>query len=65
MNETTVRTMIAVEDVKVGDVLRSRDGTEMTVTRIDPSFALREGMIAFVEDRSASGSRCRRSPALR
>lgn len=50
MSETTAKTTIAVDDVNVGDVLRSRDGVEMTVTRIDLSFPLREGMIAFVED---------------
>jgi hypothetical protein len=35
--------------VKLGDRLRSRDGTEMTVTRIDENF-LGSGMLAFVED---------------
>jgi hypothetical protein len=43
-------TLIAAGDVQLGDTLRSRDGTELTVTRIDPGFPLREGMMAFVED---------------
>jgi hypothetical protein len=41
---------IAATDVRIGDRLQARDGSEMTVTRIDSSFALREGMMAFVED---------------
>ncbi len=41
-------TTIPASDVRVGDVLRSRDGTELTVTRIVPF--LFPGMIAFVED---------------
>ncbi len=41
-------TTIAASEVRVGDVLRSRDGTELTVTRITPF--LFPGMIAFVED---------------
>ncbi len=34
----------------VGDRLRARDGTEMTVTRIDTGFLGRPEMLAFVED---------------
>ncbi|WP_249011600.1 hypothetical protein [Conexibacter sp. DBS9H8] len=39
---------IAAAEVQIGDRLRSRDGTEMTVTRIEPFIF--PGMIAFVED---------------
>jgi len=41
--------MIRADQVTIGDRLRSRDGTEMTVTRIDENF-LGSGMLAFVED---------------
>jgi hypothetical protein len=41
---------ITASEVRVGDTLRSRDGTELTVTRIDPAFFGRDEMIAFVED---------------
>ena len=37
-------------DVRVGDRLRSRDGTELTVTRIDAGFFGQPDMLAFVED---------------
>jgi len=43
-------TLVPVSEVKIGDRLQARDGTELTVTRIDPSFPVRDGMIAFVED---------------
>lgn len=43
-------TAITAADVRVGDRLRARDGTEMTVTRIDESFLGRPEMLAFVED---------------
>jgi hypothetical protein len=43
-------TMIRADTVSVGDRLRSRDGTELTVTRIDRNFLGRPEMIAFVED---------------
>jgi hypothetical protein len=39
---------IPAAEVRVGDRLRSRDGTEMTVTRIEPFIF--PNMIAFVED---------------
>jgi hypothetical protein len=42
-------TMIRADQVMIGNRLRSRDGTEMTVTRIDENF-LGSGMLAFVED---------------
>lgn len=40
--------LIPAPEVRVGDVLRSADGTVMRVDRIEPF--LFEGMIAFVED---------------
>jgi hypothetical protein len=48
VSDTT--TMIAATDVLVGDRLRSRDGTELTVSRIDQGFLGRPEMFAFVED---------------
>jgi hypothetical protein len=42
-------TMIRADQVTIGNRLRSRDGTELTVTRIDEDF-LGSGMLAFVED---------------
>lgn len=41
---------IAAGEVRVGDRVRTRLGAELTVTRIDPEFMGRQGMIAFVED---------------
>ena len=41
---------VAAGEVRIGDRLRTRLGAELTVTRIDPHFLDREGMIAFVED---------------
>jgi hypothetical protein len=43
-------TTIPATDVRIGDRLRTRLGDELTVTRIDPGFMGRDGMIAFVED---------------
>jgi hypothetical protein len=37
-------------DVRPGDRIRTADGTELTATRIEPSFLGRENMIAFIED---------------
>jgi hypothetical protein len=45
-------TSISVRDVRLGDRLRARDGTELTVTRIDEGFLGRPEMLAFVEDSS-------------
>jgi hypothetical protein len=47
-SEAAEGTTIAASDVQVGDVLRARDGTELTVTRIEPFIF--PGMIAFTED---------------
>ncbi|MBO0769140.1 MAG: hypothetical protein J2O48_10705 [Solirubrobacterales bacterium] len=41
---------LKTSEVKVGDKLLSKDGTELTVTRIDPTFLTFDGMMAFVED---------------
>ena len=41
---------IKTTDVRVGDRLRARSGTEMTVTRIEQQFLGRDAMLAFVED---------------
>lgn len=43
-------TTIRATEVRVGDRLRARDGTELTVTRIDEAFLGRPEMLAFVED---------------
>jgi hypothetical protein len=43
-------TTVSARDVRIGDRLRARDGTEMTVTRIDEGFLGRPEMLAFVED---------------
>jgi hypothetical protein len=45
-------TAVSVRDVRVGDRLLARDGTELTVTRIDEGFLGRSEMLAFVEDSS-------------
>lgn len=42
--------MIPTTEVRIGDRLRARGGTELTVTRIDEGFLGRPGMLAFVED---------------
>jgi len=55
-------TAIKATDVQVGDRLRSRDGTELTVTRIDEGFLGRPEMLAFVED---SAKQWFKLPALR
>jgi hypothetical protein len=43
-------TMVRADTVSVGDRLRARDGTELTVTRLDQNFLGRPEMLAFVED---------------
>lgn len=42
--------MVKATEVRVGDLVRARSGTELTVTRIDDSFFFRADMIAFIED---------------
>jgi hypothetical protein len=46
-------TTIQGGEVKVGDVLRSRDGTEFTVTRIEPFGMFGPPLLAFIEDTDA------------
>jgi len=41
---------VAVTEVKVGDRIRHPSGTELTVSRIEPTFLGRDGMVAFIED---------------
>lgn len=41
---------IKATEVRLGDRLRARSGTELTVTRIDDRFFGRPDMLAFVED---------------
>jgi hypothetical protein len=43
-------TLVKATDVQIGDRLRCRDGTELTVTRIDVGFLGSPEMLAFVED---------------
>jgi hypothetical protein len=43
-------TTIKASEVKLGDRLVARSGTELTVTRIDDGFLGRPGMLAFIED---------------
>ena len=45
--------MVSASEVRIGDRLRARDGTELTVTRIDTGFLGRPQMLAFVEDTAA------------
>ncbi len=52
--------LVSARDVRIGDRLRARDGTELTVTRIDEGFLGRPEMLAFVEDSPSSGSSCQR-----
>jgi hypothetical protein len=37
-------------DVRPGDHVRTEDGTELTVTRVEEAFFGRDNMIAFIED---------------
>jgi hypothetical protein len=41
---------IKATEVRLGDRLRARSGTALTVTRIDHRFMGRTDMLAFVED---------------
>ena len=50
MNEAVPTAQIKASDVRLGDRLRARDGTELTVSRIDDGFLGRSEMLAFVED---------------
>jgi hypothetical protein len=53
---------VKATEVRVGDRLRARSGTELTVTRIDEEFMGRAEMLAFVED---SEEQWFKMPALR
>jgi hypothetical protein len=50
MTDDASVTMVPATQVQLGDRLRSRDGSELIVTRIDHGFLGRPEMIAFVED---------------
>ncbi len=50
MSDEAGARLIKAADVRLGDRLRARDGTELTVTRIDEGFLGRAEMLAFVED---------------
>jgi hypothetical protein len=47
---TIASTTIKASEVRLGDRLRARSGTELTVTRIDEGFLGNPDMLAFVED---------------
>jgi hypothetical protein len=50
---TVASTTVKATEVRVGDRVRARSGTELTVTRIDAGFMGRADMLAFVEDSEA------------
>jgi hypothetical protein len=50
VSDATEVTTVPAADVQIGDVLRSRDGTEFTVSRIDDFPMFGPPLIAFVED---------------
>ena len=41
---------MAAADVRAGDRIRLASGVEMLVSRIEPRFLGRDGLIAFIED---------------
>jgi hypothetical protein len=43
-------TTVTAADVEVGDRVRLATGVEMVVSRIEPAFFGRDGLLAFVED---------------
>ncbi len=59
---TTPPTTLKASEVQVGDRVRARAGTELTVTRIDEGFMGNPEMLAFVEDSDAQWFKM---PALR
>jgi hypothetical protein len=59
---TTASTTIKASEVQVGDRVRARSGTELTVTRIDEGFMGNPEMLAFVED---SNEQWFKMPALK
>jgi hypothetical protein len=59
---TTAPTTVKASAVRVGDRVRARSGTELTVNRIDEGFMGNPDMLAFVED---SDEQWFKMPALR
>jgi hypothetical protein len=41
---------VKASDVQVGDTVRVQSGTEVIVSRVDPSFMGMANMVAFIED---------------
>jgi hypothetical protein len=41
---------VPVAEVVPGDRIRHASGAELTVTRVEPGFLGRPGMVAFIED---------------
>lgn len=50
MSADAPETLVKASEVRIGDRIRSKNGNELTVTRIDEDFMDRPGMLAFVED---------------
>jgi hypothetical protein len=46
-------TTVPASDVRAGDRIRLATGFEMVVSRIEPRFLGRDGLIAFIEDTPA------------
>ena len=59
---TTASATVKASEVRLGDRVRARSGTELTVTRIDEGFMGNPDMLAFVED---SEEQWFKMPALR
>jgi hypothetical protein len=59
---TTASATVKASEVRLGDRVRARSGTELTVTRIDEGFMGNPDMLAFVED---SDEQWFKMPALR
>jgi hypothetical protein len=59
---TTTSATVKASEIRVGDRVRARSGTELTVTRIDEGFMGNSEMLAFVED---SDEQWFKMPALR
>jgi hypothetical protein len=46
-------TTVPASDVRAGDRIRLKSGIEMVVSRVEPRFLGRDGLIAFIEDTPA------------
>lgn len=46
-------TTVTAADVRAGDRIRLANGLEMLVSRIEPGFLGRPGLLAFIEDTPA------------